>query len=110
MQQQLPSLAMFAAIRRGSSFVSSLAADLRPGSFSKIDIDELLSVGVADDKAGGLFLQRTRAAGSGDCSSHLGQCQLFPEMLQMRGHDRPSEGLWPLWRIEPDLESDGDSG
>jgi hypothetical protein len=48
-------------------------------------------------------------AGSGDCSSRLGQCQLAPKLLQMRGHDRPSEGLWPLWRIEPDLESDGDS-
>ena len=27
----------------------------------------------------------------------------------MRGHDRPSEGLPPLWRVEPDLERDGDS-
>ena len=34
------SLAIFAAIRRASSFVSSLAADRRPGSFSKIDIRE----------------------------------------------------------------------
>ena len=33
--------------------------------------------------------------GSGDCSSHLGQRQLTPELLQMRGHDRPSEGLRP---------------
>jgi hypothetical protein len=53
---------------------------------------------------------KTKAAGSGDCSSHLGQCQLIPELLQMRGHDRPSEGgVWPLWRTEFDLESDGDS-
>jgi len=27
----------------------------------------------------------------------------------MRGHDRPSEGLPPLWCVEPDLERDGDS-
>jgi len=27
----------------------------------------------------------------------------------MRGHDRPSEGLRPLWRVEPDLERDRDS-
>jgi hypothetical protein len=24
----------------------------------------------------------------------------------MRGHDRPNEGLRPLWRVEPDLERD----
>jgi hypothetical protein len=27
----------------------------------------------------------------------------------MRGHDRPSEGLRPLWRVKPDLERDSDS-
>jgi hypothetical protein len=27
----------------------------------------------------------------------------------MRGHDCPSEGLRPLWRVEPDLECDRDS-
>jgi hypothetical protein len=27
----------------------------------------------------------------------------------MRGHDCPSEGLRPLWRVEPDLERDRDS-
>jgi hypothetical protein len=46
---------------------------------------------------------------SGDCSSHLGQRRLTPELLQMRGHDRPSEGLRPLWRVKPDLERDSDS-
>jgi hypothetical protein len=53
--------------------------------------------------------RRTRAAGSGDCSSRLGQRQLAPELLQMRSHDCPSEGLRPLWRVEPDLERDCDS-
>ena len=28
----------------------------------------------------------------------------------MRGHDCPSEGLRPLWRVDPDLERDTDSG
>ena len=46
---------------------------------------------------------------AGDCLSHLGQRQLTPELLQMRGHDRPSEGLRPLWRVKPDLERDSDS-
>jgi len=27
----------------------------------------------------------------------------------MRGQDRASEGLRPLWRVEPDLERDRDS-
>jgi len=39
----------------------------------------------------------------------LGQRQVAPELLQMRGHDCPSEGLRPLWRVEPDLERDRDS-
>jgi len=39
----------------------------------------------------------------------LGQGQVAPELLQMRGHDCPSDGLWPLWRVEPDLERDRDS-
>jgi len=40
---------------------------------------------------------------------YLGQGQVAPELLQMRGHDCPSEGLRPLWRVEPDLERDRDS-
>jgi hypothetical protein len=40
----------------------------------------------------------------------LGQRHLASELLQMRGHNRPSQGLWPLCRIELDLESDGDGG
>jgi hypothetical protein len=43
-------------------------------------------------------------------SPRLGQRHLALELLQMRGHNRPSQGLWPLWRIELDLESDGDGG
>ena len=39
----------------------------------------------------------------------LGQRHLALQTLQMRGHDRPSEGQPPLWRVEPDLERDGDS-
>jgi len=39
----------------------------------------------------------------------LGQGQVAPELLQMRGHDCPSEGLRPLWRVDPDLERDPDS-
>jgi len=27
----------------------------------------------------------------------------------MRGHDCPSKGLRPLWRVDPDLERDPDS-
>jgi hypothetical protein len=53
--------------------------------------------------------RRTTAAGNGDCSWHLRQCRLTPELLQIRGHDRPSEGLRPPWRVEPDLERDRDS-
>ena len=39
----------------------------------------------------------------------LGQSQVAPKLLQMRGHDCPSEGLRPLWRVDPDLERDPDS-
>jgi len=39
----------------------------------------------------------------------LGQGQIAPELLQMRGHDSPSQGLRPLWRVDPDLERDDDS-
>jgi hypothetical protein len=39
----------------------------------------------------------------------LGQRQLVPELLQVRGYNRPSQGLRPLWRVEPDLERDRDS-
>jgi hypothetical protein len=42
---------MLTAIRRASSFVSSLAADRRPGFILKIDVGERLAVVVADDKA-----------------------------------------------------------
>jgi hypothetical protein len=48
-------LTTFAAIRRASSFVSSLAADRRPGSSSK-KIGERSPFMVTHDKAGGLFL------------------------------------------------------
>ena len=40
---------MFAAILRASSLVSSLTAERRRGSFSKIHVSELLSVSVAHD-------------------------------------------------------------
>jgi hypothetical protein len=39
----------------------------------------------------------------------LRQRQVAPELLQVRGHDRPSEGLRPLWRVELYLERDCDS-
>src|SRR6516165_3711795 len=39
----------------------------------------------------------------------LGQDHVAPELLQMRAHDCPSEGLRPLWRVDPDLERDPDS-
>ena len=58
-----------------------------------------LAVASSTDQAGGkrrLFIAR------------LGQGQLAPELLQMRGHDCPSEGLRPLWRVEPDLKRDPD--
>jgi hypothetical protein len=42
---------MFRAIRRTPSFVSSLAADRRPGSILEIDIRERLAAVVAHDKA-----------------------------------------------------------
>src|SRR5215472_5710647 len=57
---------MFAAILRASSLVSSLAAERRPGSFSKIDVSELLSVSVAHDVVVRLRLgspRRREAAG-----------------------------------------------
>jgi len=47
---------MFAAIRRASSLVSSLAVDRRPGLILEIDIGELLAVVVAHDETRGLFL------------------------------------------------------
>jgi hypothetical protein len=50
------SLAMFAAIRRASSLVSSLAADRRPGSSS--NIRQLLPGAVYHDKAGFQFVNR----------------------------------------------------
>jgi hypothetical protein len=40
------------SLRRASSFVSSFAADLRPGSFSEIDLGERRAVVVAHDEAG----------------------------------------------------------
>jgi hypothetical protein len=68
-------LAIFAAMRRASSLESSFAADLRPGSFSKIDVGKLLPVVVAHDKASGLFLDRPRrreaAGGQRISSTHL---------------------------------------
>ena len=39
-------------------------------------------------------LRRTRARGSDEGSLRLGQGQIAPELLQMRGHDCPSDGLW----------------
>jgi hypothetical protein len=45
------SLAIFAAIRRASSLVSSLAAERRPWLILEIDIGELLSVVIADNEA-----------------------------------------------------------
>ena len=55
------------------------------------------------------YPRQTKAAGSDDCSSRLGQRQLVPELLQVRGYNRPSQGLRPQWRVEPDLERDRDS-
>src|SRR5262245_37848128 len=46
------SLAIFAAIRRATYFVSSLAADRRPGLILEIDIRQLLPGAVDHDKAG----------------------------------------------------------
>jgi hypothetical protein len=45
------SLAIFAAIRRASSLLSSLAAERRPGSSSKINVGKLVPVVIAHDKA-----------------------------------------------------------
>jgi hypothetical protein len=42
-------------------------------------------------------------------AARLGQRHLFPEFVQVRGYNRPSQGLRPLWRVEPDLERDRDS-
>jgi hypothetical protein len=44
-----------------------------------------------------------------DWCARLGQRHLFPEFVQVRGYNRPSQGLRPLWRVEPDLERDRDS-
>jgi len=41
---------------------------------------------------------------------YLGQGQVAPELLQVVGHNCPSQGLRSLWRVEPDLERDRDSG
>ena len=41
--------------------------------------------------------------------ARLGQRHLFPEFVQVVGYNRPSQGLRPLWRVEPDLERDRDS-
>ena len=91
-----------------SSRVSNLAADRLAGLILHKHRRALGRCGRAHRTT--LPLRRqTPAAGSGDCSSHLGQRQLAPELLQMRGHDCPSEGLRPLWRVEPDLERDRDS-
>src|SRR5215469_9118394 len=54
------SLAIFAAIGRASSLVSSLAADSAAWFILEIDISERLSVVVAHDKTRGLFLNRPR--------------------------------------------------
>jgi hypothetical protein len=65
-------LAILTATRLASSLESNFAADLRPGSSSKLNIRERLSVVIADDKAGVEFLGpplRTRA--SIDLSAHL---------------------------------------
>jgi hypothetical protein len=58
---------MFAAIRRASSLLSSLAADLRPRLILEIDIGELLPGTVAYDKTGVQFLDgpRRREAAEG---------------------------------------------
>jgi hypothetical protein len=57
---------MFAAIRRASSLVSSLAADLRPGS-PIIDIREFLAGAVDHDESGVYIFYgpRRREAASG---------------------------------------------
>jgi len=60
------SLAIFAAIRLASSWVSNLAADRRPGSFFELDARELPAVVIADHEAGFLFFDdpgRREAAG-----------------------------------------------
>jgi hypothetical protein len=94
--------------RDGSSSLYRLIGDFVS---QEIAFVRLFKVFVAIVHRGGCPIPRqTRAAGSGGCSSHLRQRQVALRTLQMRGHDRPSEGLRPLWRIEPDLESDGDSG
>ena len=57
--------AIFTAILRASSLLSNLAADCRPGLLLEIDISELLAVAVADNKAGGLFLNGPRCSDYG---------------------------------------------
>jgi hypothetical protein len=51
---------MSTAIRRASSFVSSLAADSSPRLFFKIDIAKLLPAVIAHDEARFQFLDRPR--------------------------------------------------
>jgi len=50
------SLAMFGAMRRASSLVSSFAADRRAGSSSEMDISERLALAVSHDEAEGSSL------------------------------------------------------
>ena len=76
---------------------------------SQLDVSELLSVRVSHDVVVRLQLGRTRAAGSGECASRLGQRQLALHRLQVVGDDRPSKGLPSFWRLDPDLERDRDS-
>jgi hypothetical protein len=57
---------MFAAMRRGSSLLSNLAAERRPGFAFIIDVGKLLPVVIADHKEGVQFLdspRRREAAG-----------------------------------------------
>ena len=73
---------MLAAIRRASSLLSSLAADLRPRLILEIDIGELLPGTVAYDKTGVQFLdgpRRREAAGR-----HL--CKIRRELERTRSY------------------------
>jgi hypothetical protein len=45
-------MAMFAAMRRASARVSSLAVDRRPGFLVEVDVGERLPAMIADDEAG----------------------------------------------------------
>ena len=67
------------------------------------------ATGILSDCSAANFRFRTRKRRSCRNPPRLGQRHLAPELLQMRGHNRPSQGLRPLWRFEPDLERDGDS-